>query len=354
MASPNLVYALVKGSQLRVCDNLNKFSASFSLTPIDNRRLATLCGQCDEHLRQIETQLNVQITNRGNEFTVIGEREANITAASSVLTTLYREAEHHTDLTPNAVHLVLQQSKVPNSPPSEVIFRSKKGPIKPRTQSQVQFVKNIVDHAINFGIGPAGTGKTYLAVACAVQALETEQISRILLVRPVVEAGETLGFLPGDYVQKLDPYLRPLYDALNDMLGNDKVNKLLERGTIEIAPLAYMRGRTLNDSFILLDESQNCTKEQMKMFLTRIGFGSTVVITGDVTQVDLPRHKFSGLKHAELVLKDIKGISFTYFDHNDVMRHPLVEQVVQAYNRFEIEQREEQRKANEEKKGREA
>lgn len=333
---------------------MNKHTVNFSLTPHDNRRLAKLCGQCDEHLRQVEDQYSVKITNRGNEFKIVGD-EACVNAASLVLNALYQEASDTQEITPDTVHLALQENKLTsaakngngkaknsmngqtksNNTKEEVLVHTKKGAIKARTSNQKIFVDAIQNHAVNFGIGPAGTGKTYLAVACAVLALEKEEISRILLVRPVVEAGENLGFLPGDFVQKIDPYLRPLYDALNEMLGNERVQKLLEKNVIEIAPLAYMRGRTLNDSFIILDESQNCTKEQMKMFLTRIGFGSTAVITGDITQVDLPRGKYSGLRHAMEVLSEIKGISFTYFNEHDVVRHPLIESIVRAYTEHE-------------------
>ena len=263
----------------------------FILEPFDARSFATLCGQFDEHLHQIEKRLDIEIRNRGNQFELAGEpRRTKV--AERLLQRLYREAQNGTDLTPDTVHLYLQESGLEDleelqSAP-QVTLKSRKAHIRPRGANQQRYVKAILDHDINFGIGPAGTGKTYLAVACAVDALEREQIRRILLVRPAVEAGEKLGFLPGDLSQKIDPYLRPLYDALYEMLGFEHVAKLIERNVIEVAPLAYMRGRTLNNSFIILDESQNTTVEQMKMFLTRIGFGSTAVITGDVTQVDLP------------------------------------------------------------------
>lgn len=323
---------------------MSQHSISFSLLPQDNRRLANLCGEFDAHLRLIEQRLSIKIHNRGNEFKLIGDPDP-VNRGAQILKSLYEDTLSHTQMTADYIHLALQEAHVaktePNSEPKSdhnkhpTIFQTKKGAIRPRTTNQKLFVERIAQHAINFGIGPAGTGKTFMAVACAVAALEKDAVSRILLVRPVVEAGESLGFLPGDYIQKIDPYLRPLYDSLHDLLGGEKVEKLLEREVIEIAPLAYMRGRTLSDSFIILDESQNCTKEQMKMFLTRIGFGSTAVITGDITQVDLPRTKFSGLRHAMQVLSNIPGISFTHFDHRDVVRHPLIEAIIQAYTAAE-------------------
>ncbi|MBD9565245.1 PhoH family protein [Pseudomonas sp. NPDC086112] len=310
----------------------------FILEPFEARRFANLCGQFDEHLRLIEQRLAIEIRNRGNQFELIGEPK-HTTSAENLLRRLYRETKG-TELSPDMVHLFLQESAVEeldNHSPAEpsVALRTKKGMIRPRGLNQVRYVKEILGNDINFGIGPAGTGKTYLAVACAVDALEREQIRRILLVRPAVEAGEKLGFLPGDLSQKIDPYLRPLYDALYEMLGFEYVAKLIERQVIEVAPLAYMRGRTLNNSFIILDESQNTTVEQMKMFLTRIGFGSTAVITGDITQVDLPKGTKSGLHHVIEVLKDVPGISFTHFMPKDVVRHPLVQRIVEAYERFE-------------------
>jgi len=310
-------------------------SRELILEPADNLRLANLCGQFDEHLRQLERRLGVEINNRGNAFHIIGESDS-VDAAGRVLADLYREAGRET-LTPAAVNLFLQQSGIEElleraeAEEQETVIRTRRGFIKPRGPNQRRYVRSIFTHDINFGVGPAGTGKTYLAVACAVEAMERENIRRILLVRPAVEAGERLGFLPGDLAQKIDPYLRPLYDALYEMLGFEKVAKLIERNVIEVAPLAYMRGRTLNDAFIILDEAQNTTPEQMKMFLTRIGFGSTAVITGDVTQVDLPRGKSSGLRHVLEVLKDVQGISFTLFQSRDVVRHPLVQRIVEAY-----------------------
>ena len=293
----------------------------FILEPFEARRFANLCGQFDEHLRLIEQRLAIEIRNRGNQFELVGDAQRSQTA-ERLLRRLYRETHTGTELTPEMVHLFLQESglediALPGQTPT-VTLKTRKVHITPRGANQQRYVKAILDNDINFGIGPAGTGKTYLAVACAVDALEREQVRRILLVRPAVEAGEKLGFLPGDLAQKIDPYLRPLYDAL-----------------YEIAPLAYMRGRTLNNSFIILDESQNTTLEQMKMFLTRIGFGSTAVITGDVTQVDLPRGTKSGLAHVVEVLRDVPGISFTHFKAKDVVRHPLVQRIVEAYDRYE-------------------
>ena len=310
----------------------------FILEPFEARRFANLCGQFDEHLRLIEQRLAIEIRNRGNQFELVGAPETT-QAAEQLLRRLYRET-NATQLSPDIVHLFLQESAVEelasNTVEPSVALRTRKGMIRPRGVNQQRYVKSILNHDINFGIGPAGTGKTYLAVACAVDALEREQIRRILLVRPAVEAGEKLGFLPGDLSQKIDPYLRPLYDALYEMLGFEQVAKLIEKQVIEVAPLAYMRGRTLNNSFIILDESQNTTLEQMKMFLTRIGFGSTAVITGDITQVDLPRGTKSGLTHVIEVLKDVPGISFTHFLSKDVVRHPLVQRIVEAYERFEV------------------
>ncbi|MWV15468.1 AAA family ATPase [Pseudomonas sp. L-22-4S-12] len=313
----------------------------FTLEPFEARRFANLCGQFDEHLRLIEQRLAIEIRNRGNQFELIGEPH-HTHSAENLLRRLYRETKG-TELSPDLVHLFLQESGIEelNSDPRStggVTLRTKKGVIKPRGANQQRYVKSILDNDINFGVGPAGTGKTYLAVACAVDALEREQVRRILLVRPAVEAGEKLGFLPGDLAQKIDPYLRPLYDALYEMLGFEQVAKLIEKQVIEIAPLAYMRGRTLNNSFIILDESQNTTLEQMKMFLTRIGFGSTAVITGDITQVDLPRGTKSGLTHVIEVLRDVPGITFTHFKPKDVVRHPLVQRIVEAYERFEERQ----------------
>ncbi len=314
-----------------------------TLEPDNIEHLANLCGQLDEHIKLIEQRLHIEIRNRGNHFQLIGDLDI-VRVVAEMLQNLYKEASAGVQLTPEAVHLQLQQSGVElmqnriDQGSADVSIRTKKIHIRPRGENQQQYVRAIRTRDINFGIGPAGTGKTYLAVACAVEALEREEVSRILLVRPAVEAGEKLGFLPGDLAQKVDPYLRPLYDALYEMLGFERVTKLIERNIIEVAPLAYMRGRTLNGSFVILDESQNTTREQMKMFLTRIGFGSTAVITGDITQVDLPKHIQSGLKHAIEVLSDVEEIGFTHFSAKDVVRHPLVQHIVRAYERYELEQ----------------
>lgn len=315
-------------------------SCEVSLTPVDNRRLMDLCGRFDEHLRQIEKRLGVEINNRGNSFLILGEKQA-VHLAHKVLNALYAQTEKGTELTPTSVHLCLQDhiahggNTVHSAHLTELSLKTKKGMIQARNPNQNTYVKNIQSHDVIFGIGPAGTGKTYLAVACAVTALEANKVERILLVRPAVEAGERLGFLPGDLAQKIDPYLRPLYDALYEMLGPERVTKLIERNVIELAPLAYMRGRTLNNAFIILDESQNTTPEQMKMFLTRLGFGSTAVITGDVTQIDLPRGSQSGLKQAIKVFNNIPGMSFNFFNSSDVVRHPIVQRIVEAYEKFE-------------------
>ncbi len=315
----------------------NPATNDLHLEPVDNHRLAELCGQFDGHLRQIEAHFGVEISNRGNKFRIIGNPDAVI-EASRLLTSLYDETDGAT-LAPSQVQLALSSApaikELQQQVTDSVRIQTKKGGISGRGVNQAKYLERIQAHAINFGIGPAGTGKTYLAVACAVEALEREEVRRILLVRPAVEAGERLGFLPGDLAQKIDPYLRPLYDALYEMLGFERVAKLIEQNVIEVAPLAYMRGRTLNESFIILDEAQNTTVEQMKMFLTRIGFGSTVVVTGDVTQVDLPHGSLSGLRHVIEVLKDVKGISFTFFLSQDVVRHPLVQLIVQAYSQQE-------------------
>ncbi|MDH5614549.1 MAG: PhoH family protein [Gammaproteobacteria bacterium] len=308
------------------------------MKPVDNQRLANLCGQFDEHLRQIERRLGVEINNRGNTFKVVGESRS-VEQAGEVLQGLYHESEKDA-LSPATVHLYLQEVDAEGSggEPEEdftTTLRTRRGIVKARSPNQAQYLKNILTHDINFGIGPAGTGKTFLAVACAVEALEKEEIRRLVLTRPAVEAGERLGFLPGDLSQKIDPYLRPLYDALYELLGFERVTKLMERNVIEVAPLAYMRGRTLNEAFIILDEAQNTTREQMKMFLTRIGFNSKAVITGDITQVDLPRGTQSGLRHTSEVLKDVEGISFTFLKTRDVVRHPLVQRIVTAYDKHE-------------------
>ncbi|MBT8063642.1 MAG: PhoH family protein [Gammaproteobacteria bacterium] len=308
------------------------------LEPADTLRLANLCGQFDEHLKQIETRLGVEIFCRGNLFTIEGaERSAR--SARRLLQGLYRLSETEV-LTPDMINLHLQESGVSELEAAgddvavdEVTVKTKRGIIRGRGPNQKSYLRNIKRHAINFGVGPAGTGKTYLAVACAVAALQDDLVQRIVLVRPAVEAGERLGFLPGDMAQKVDPYLRPLYDALYEMLGFDRVATLIERNVIEVAPLAFMRGRTLNDAFVILDEAQNTTREQMKMFLTRIGFGSTAVVTGDITQIDLPRKSESGLKHALRILADVNGVSVSRFNARDVVRHPMVQHIVEAYER---------------------
>ncbi|RCS30424.1 PhoH family protein [Rhodanobacter denitrificans] len=311
----------------------------FTLDPEDNARLANLCGPFDEHLRQIELRLGVEINHRGGIFQVIGE-DAAARAAEKVLRALYA-ATGDEALTGARINLQLAESGIDAineaaaEGAQEVAIKVKRGVIKGRGPNQARYLHAIAGHDINFGVGPAGTGKTYLAVASAVEALEANRVQRLILVRPAVEAGEKLGFLPGDLSQKVDPYLRPLYDALYEMLGFEKVAKLIERNVIEIAPLAYMRGRTLNDSYVILDEAQNTTVEQMKMFLTRIGFGTVAVITGDVTQVDLPRNTRSGLRQAIEVLRGVGGISFTFFTSRDVVRHPLVAKIVRAYEAFE-------------------
>jgi phosphate starvation-inducible PhoH-like protein len=324
---------------------LNTFSLSQELTllPADNQRLSNLCGELDKHLHQIEQRLQVEIANRSNHFQVTG-LDAAVQAACAVVQKLFELAEHE-EITPEQVHLSLQDANIDQLVSGSVwqhlpmvSIKTKRGIIKGRGQNQQDYLRKILSHDINFGVGPAGTGKTYLAVACAVEALQNETVRRIVLVRPAVEAGEKLGFLPGDMAQKVDPYLRPLYDALYDMLGYERVEKMLEKNQIEVAPLAFMRGRTLNDSFIILDEAQNTTTEQIKMFLTRIGFGSTAVITGDVTQIDLPNEKLSGLKHVLKVLHEVEGISFTYFGVRDVVRHPLVQRIVAAYDLYEQQQ----------------
>lgn len=316
----------------------------FVLSPDDNVRLANLCGQFDQNLRLIEKRLGVEIVNRGVHFEIIGEPVSAL-VARKVIENLFDLGLHEL-LTPERIHLCLQDSNVAGmlsrgdeGEASEGgVIQTKRCLIRARGQNQQGYLRNIATHDISFGIGPAGTGKTYLAVACAVAALERDEVRRLVLARPAVEAGEKLGFLPGDMAQKVDPYLRPLYDALYEMLGFERVAKLIERNVIEVAPLAFMRGRTLNDAFIILDEAQNTTVEQIKMFLTRVGFGSKAVITGDITQIDLPRSKESGLRHVLQVLQKVDGISFTFFDARDVVRHPLVQRIVAAYEALEREQ----------------
>jgi phosphate starvation-inducible protein PhoH and related proteins len=316
-------------------NEVTQSAITLELEPIDNDRLANLCGHLDDHLRLIERRLGVSIAARGNLFSLEGEVDAT-QAARRVLRQLYRQAESEI-LTPATVNLHLQQSGLdePESGSEEVDagIRTRRGMIRGRGPNQRRYLKRIAECDVNFGVGPAGTGKTFLAVACAVDALESDRVQRIVLVRPAVEAGERLGFLPGDLAQKVDPYLRPLHDALYEMLGFERAARLTERNVIEVAPLAYMRGRTLNDAFVILDEAQNTTSEQMKMFLTRIGFGSKAVITGDLTQVDLPPKISSGLRQAIELLKDVEGVSQTFFDARDVVRHPIVRRIVEAYER---------------------
>ncbi len=311
-------------------------SLSFQLMPQDQSRLAELSGQMNDHLRLIEQELAVRIENRGHLFQVEGD-EGRVRQARFVIEQLYEQTGSGV-LNQDDVHLALRDAGATlasevqaKSEGKEIRIETKRGTITGRGSNQRRYLRRIFSHAANFGIGPAGTGKTYLAVAAAVSYLAEDKVRKVILVRPAVEAGERLGFLPGDMTQKVDPYLRPLYDALNEMLGAERVAKLMERGVIEIAPLAFMRGRTLNDAFIILDEAQNTTVEQMKMFLTRLGFGSTAVITGDITQVDLPKGVRSGLKHALKVLYEVEGISFTRFEPSDVVRHPLVQRIIEAY-----------------------
>ena len=329
--------------------NTKLTTVHLDLVPEDANRLAILCGAFDDNIKQIERRLGVEIVYKDAHFQIIGE-DRYAQACNDLIKDLYIETQtvkgKQPELTDEDVHLALQslfsnhkllEVKPENDTQSykNLTIKTKRGVIKPRGENQSKYVSNILSNDISFGVGPAGTGKTYLAVACAVEALERQEVRRILLTRPAVEAGEKLGFLPGDLSQKVDPYLRPLYDALFEMLGFEKVEKLIEKNVIEIAPLAYMRGRTLNDAFVILDESQNTTVEQMKMFLTRIGFNSTAVITGDITQVDLPRHIKSGLRHVIEVLEGVEDISFSFFLADDVVRHPVVARIVRAYDAFD-------------------
>ena len=317
--------------------------ADLVLEPDDSQRLANLNGPFDAHLRQIELRLGIEIRNRSNRYQLVGARR-DIAAGEAVLAQLFNQTLDDT-VTSEHVHLALAEhggasadaadDAAPSSTHDEVVIRTKRGVVRGRGTQQKAYLKSIAIHDLNFGVGPAGTGKTYLAVASAVQALERDRVRRLVLVRPAVEAGEKLGFLPGDMADKINPYLRPLYDALYEMLGFERVARLIEKSVIEIAPLAFMRGRTLNESFVILDEAQNTSVEQMKMFLTRIGFGSVAVVTGDMTQIDLPKHQTSGLRQSLEVLRDVPGISFTHFRKEDVVRHPLVQAIVQAYDDFD-------------------
>lgn len=313
----------------------------FVIEPYENQKLAMLGGHIDENYRLLEKRFGVEINNRANIFHIIGE-SFHIKAVVSVLKQLYQEIETNHQLSAEMLHIIVQAgcqqlSMENDEEQNEVSITIKKGKIRPRGKNQLIYVENILSSDVTFGVGPAGTGKTYLAVAAAVDALERQEVRRILLTRPAVEAGEKLGFLPGDISQKVDPYLRPLYDALYEMLGFERVAKLIDRNVIEVAPLAYMRGRTLNEAFIIMDESQNTTVEQMKMFLTRIGFNSKAVVTGDITQIDLPRGKASGLRQAIDILNDVKGIKFSFFQSGDVVRHPVVQRIVRAYESRESE-----------------
>lgn len=348
--------------------NTPNITISIALEPYDPARLANLCGQFNEHLQHIENRLRVQISSRGNIFQLSGF-DKSVQMATQILKKLYADTQSSTHLQPDDIHLAIQEhiqvhtqerqeQSMAKSQQQDTRETKKDGnkkdgkkalknvvslqpdkaeKVKPRGLNQTQYTENIQQFDINFGIGPAGTGKTYLAVACAVQALESNQVERIILVRPAVEAGEKLGFLPGDATEKIDPYLRPLYDALFDLLGQEKVNRFLQRGIIEIAPLAFMRGRTLNNAFIILDEGQNTTCAQMKMFLTRLGFKAKVVITGDITQIDLPKGTPSGLVQAQQVLNAVPGIAFTQFCSADIVRHELVQRIVNAYNHYDEE-----------------
>jgi len=307
----------------------------FRVQPPDNERLANLCGQFDEHLRQIECRLDVEVSNRGDHFKVTGHQHS-VDSAKKLLDYLYAATDSES-LSPERIHLYLQEAGLElleednGNTPNAAIIKTRRSTIRCRGERQIGYVQSIHQHDLTFGIGPAGTGKTFLAVAAAVEALEADRVQRLVLVRPAVEAGERLGFLPGDMMQKVDPYLRPIYDALYEFLGVERVGKLVEKNVIEIAPLAFMRGRTLNHSCVIMDEAQNTTVEQMKMFLTRIGFGSKAIVTGDVTQVDLPKNTLSGLRQVQRVLADVEGIGFCRFTASDVVRHPLVQRIVAAY-----------------------
>jgi phosphate starvation-inducible protein PhoH and related proteins len=322
--------------------NSTAVARTLDLEASDNARLANFVGAMDENLRQVESSLSVEVRRRGATLDILGEPAA-VAAAEHALARMFELSASET-LTPERVHLCLREVDTEDdagpapAASDEVVIHTQRGGVRGRGPNQRRYLANIRTADLTFGIGPAGTGKTFLAVACAVEALQTDRVRRIVLVRPAVEAGERLGFLPGDLAQKVDPYLRPMYDALYDMMGFDRVARSIERAVIEVAPLAFMRGRSLNDSFIILDEAQNTSVEQMKMFLTRIGFGSRAVVTGDITQTDLPRGQVSGLKHVIDVLKDVDGVAFTFFGSRDVVRHPLVQRIVRAYERHQPSQ----------------
>jgi phosphate starvation-inducible PhoH-like protein len=329
-------------------------SLTVVLTPDDPRRLARVGGQFDEHLRQIERQLGIRINNRGNRFELVGADSA-AERGRRVLEDLFDLAETE-EVDPERVHMAIAEhmrADGDDGGDSGLVINTRRRAVRARGPHQIEYTKAMRECDLTFGIGPAGTGKTYLAVAAAVEALASDAVRRIVLVRPAVEAGERLGFLPGDLTQKIDPYLRPMYDALYEMMGFDKVGRLIERHVIEIAPLAFMRGRTLNESFVILDEAQNTTPEQMKMFLTRIGFGSRAVVTGDITQTDLPRGKESGLKQVARILDGVGGIAFIHFGAEDVVRHPLVQRIVSAYARGESADRGPPRREENREEGRE-
>ena len=316
-------------------DDGDQASLDIHLEPADNERLANICGQFDENLRHLEQRLGVRIGSRGNRFHLSGPTQG-VEGAAAIINSLYELAAEEF-ISPDRVHIAIQESGMEpvvqsDDAASIEYLDTPRRRVHPRGRNQAEYLRRIRELDLNFGVGPAGTGKTYLAVAAAVEALETEHVRRIVLVRPAVEAGERLGFLPGDMTQKVDPYLRPMYDALYEMLGFEKVGRLIERSIIEVAPLAFMRGRTLNQAFVILDEAQNTTSEQMKMFLTRIGFGSRAVVTGDVTQTDLPDNRRSGLSHAADILRSVDGVGFTFFTSRDVVRHPLVQRIVEAYD----------------------
>jgi len=327
---------------MKTDQNTKSSKQHFSLMPDDHHRLNILCGHLNENLHQIESHFGVEILNRGNQFEITGIPHC-IKKAAEAIQQLFAETSGADNISKQTIMLLLKSLDADfttdpdklKSKLNDAAIILKDSTIKPRTRNQRHFLKSIQQFDINFGIGPAGTGKTFLAVANAVSALEKETVNRIVLTRPAVEAGENLGFLPGDLTQKIDPYLRPLYDCLYEMLGVERITKLISKGVIEIAPLAFMRGRTLNDSFVILDEGQNTTKEQMKMFLTRIGFGSRAVITGDITQVDLPQKTQSGLRHVVNLLHDISAIQFTFFTSQDVVRHPIVQEIIEAYDQDE-------------------